>query len=221
MQWWAWESFLYVPEISWEIFPPKAECDRKPQPWCLPDAFPSGPTLSKVWVRLWTPQALLLPGWLSIVQKPRVQLLRSQQAWLCNLGIWEPTDSFGYQATADFSQPTSTIPHMINLSDYNAAFPHPNMLIKPQRAALQRTWDLELSKTQETQLKKRSVQERQGASHAGIWLPPAGSMAEPWWGGPPFHVRSADGGLTVLGHHKHTTVSSDCGSAFVDGHLSI
>lgn len=43
---------------------------------------------------------------------------------------------------------------MVNLSDNNAAFPHRHMLMKPQRAAWQRTWDLALSKTQGAQLKR-------------------------------------------------------------------
>lgn len=81
---------------------------------------------------------------------------------------------------------------MINLSDNNAAFPHHHMLMKPQRAALPRTWDLALSKTQGTQLK------RPGGQGGVATLMPAsscrqlGPTAECPWAGLPFSWASVD-----------------------------
>lgn len=52
---------------------------------------------------LLSPKFLVVPGLLNIIQKPRLQPREASKSGSAALDVWELTDNFGFQATADFS----------------------------------------------------------------------------------------------------------------------
>ena len=81
---------------------------------------------------------------------------------------------------------------MINLSDNNAARPHHHMLIKPQRAALQRMWEPAIKQDPRDTTRGDQWPERGGDSPASVQLQPTGPTAEHPWAGLSFSWVSVD-----------------------------